>query len=156
MLYFLFMMFTSIGNYEKLNVHEQYLYTTVAPLICMKLHLECGVPASIQLAQAICESGGGISEVAKNSNNHFGIKAFSNWKGKVFTTKYGTTYRAYITLEEGYDDHAEFLHYHYSNAVGKNWRYWVANCKGYGGSNQYWKMIEQYIIKYKLDKFDLL
>jgi flagellum-specific peptidoglycan hydrolase FlgJ len=149
-------MFSSFGNYEKLNVHEQYLYTTLTPVICMKLHYEHGVPASIQLAQAIAESGGGISEVAKNSNNHFGIKAFSNWKGKVYTTKYGTHYRAYTTLEEGYKDHAEFLNYHYKGAVGKNWRYWVANCKGYGASSNYWQHIGKIIEIYKLYKFDVI
>ena len=155
MFYFLFMMFTSLENYEKLNVHEQYLYTTITPVICIKLQHECGVPASIQLAQAICESGGGISEVAKQSNNHFGIRAFSNWKGKIYNTKYGTDYRAYSTLEEGYIDHAEFLYQHYSFAVGKDWKHWVANCKGYGGSPSYWQHIGKIIELYQLYKFDI-
>ena len=33
-----------------------------------------GVPASITLAQGMLESGYGNSELAKNENNHFGIK----------------------------------------------------------------------------------
>ena len=155
MFYYLFMMFTSIGHYNELNVHEKYLYTTVAPLICMKLHTECGVPASIQLAQAIAESGGGISNVAKQSNNHFGIVAFSNWKGQVYQANKNLAFRKYDTLEEGYTDHAEFLNYHYTSAVGKDWKYWVNNCKGYGASDYYWQHIGKIIQIYKLYKFDI-
>ena len=39
------------------------------------------IPASIKLAQGILESGDGNSELAKKSNNHFGIKCHSNWDG---------------------------------------------------------------------------
>lgn len=38
---------------------------------------EFGVPASITLAQAICESGWGQSALAKQANNFFGIKALA-------------------------------------------------------------------------------
>jgi len=41
-----------------------------------------GVPASITLAQGILESGNGKSELARKSNNHFGIKCHQDWKGK--------------------------------------------------------------------------
>ena len=40
------------------------------------------IPASITLAQGILESGNGLSTLAKKSNNHFGIKCHSGWKGK--------------------------------------------------------------------------
>lgn len=156
MFYFLFMMFSSLGNSKQLNVHEQYLYTTLAPLICMKLEAECGIPTSIQLAQAIAESGGGISNVAKQSNNHFGIVAFSNWKGKVYQANKHLAFRKYDTIEEGYTDHAEFLHHHYRNAIGKNWKYWVTYCKGYGASSNYWNKIGKIIEIYKLYKFDVI
>ena len=155
MFYFLFMMFTSLGNYEKLNVHEQYLYTSVAPLICINLQHECGVPASIQLAQAIAESGGGISNVAIQSNNHFGIVAFSNWKGDIYKANENLAFRKYNTIAEGYADHAEFLAYHYSNAIGKDWKYWITNCKGYGASPYYWHHIGKIIELYQLYKFDI-
>ena len=36
------------------------------------------IPASITLAQGILESGDGNSELAKKSNNHFGIKCHSD------------------------------------------------------------------------------
>ena len=40
------------------------------------------IPASITLAQGILESGDGNSELAKKSNNHFGIKCHSDWEGE--------------------------------------------------------------------------
>lgn len=41
-----------------------------------------GIPASIKMAQAILESNSGSSTLARQSNNHFGIKCGSNWTGK--------------------------------------------------------------------------
>ena len=41
-----------------------------------------GIPASIKMAQAILESGSGRSTLAKQSNNHFGIKCGSKWTGE--------------------------------------------------------------------------
>lgn len=34
-----------------------------------------GIPASVTLAQGICESASGQSELSRKGNNHFGIKA---------------------------------------------------------------------------------
>ena len=39
------------------------------------------IPASITLAQGILESGYGEGTLAKNANNHFGIKCH-DWNGK--------------------------------------------------------------------------
>lgn len=38
-----------------------------------------GIPASVTLAQGILESASGQSQLAKNENNHFGIKATGSW-----------------------------------------------------------------------------
>ena len=40
------------------------------------------IPASITLAQGLLESGAGKSTLARKSNNHFGIKCGSDWRGK--------------------------------------------------------------------------
>ena len=40
-----------------------------------------GIPASIKMAQACLESADGNSEMARKSNNHFGIKCKRNWTG---------------------------------------------------------------------------
>ena len=37
-----------------------------------------GIPASVILAQGLLESNAGESKLARNTNNHFGIKCFSN------------------------------------------------------------------------------
>ncbi len=42
-----------------------------------------GLFPSVFMAQAILESGNGQSPLAKKYNNHFGIKASRDWKGKV-------------------------------------------------------------------------
>ena len=42
-----------------------------------------GIPASITLAQAIVESGSGESNLAKQANNHFGIKCKTEWTGDI-------------------------------------------------------------------------
>lgn len=43
---------------------------------------EYGIPASITLAQGILESGAGEGRLAKEGNNHFGIKCHKDWTGE--------------------------------------------------------------------------
>ncbi len=71
-----------------------------------------GVPASITLAQGIHESGAGMSKLALASNNHFGIKCKSNWAGE--SVKHdddarGECFRKYLSAEDSYKDHSDFL-----------------------------------------------
>jgi LysM repeat protein len=69
------------------------------------------IPASITLAQGILESGAGQSKLAK-SNNHFGIKCGSSWKGKKVyhdDDKRNECFRAYNSVEDSYEDHSQFL-----------------------------------------------
>ena len=76
-------------------------------------HMETyGIPASITLAQGLLESASGNSELARKSNNHFGIKCKSTWTGdRVYhdDDAKGECFRAYATVEESYEDHADFL-----------------------------------------------
>jgi flagellar protein FlgJ len=83
-----------------------------------------GIPASNILGQAALESGWGKHEIRMKdgtpSHNLFGIKATSDWKGKVAevtTTEYigGTAhkvtakFRAYDSYEDAFKDHARLL-----------------------------------------------
>jgi LysM repeat protein len=71
-----------------------------------------GIPASITMAQGILESGNGNSTLARKSNNHFGIKCHSDWKGKrVYhdDDAKGECFRKYKTVYESYIDHSQFL-----------------------------------------------
>ncbi|MEG1865432.1 MAG: glucosaminidase domain-containing protein [Bacteroides sp.] len=70
------------------------------------------IPASITLAQGLLESGAGYSELARKSNNHFGIKCGGNWNGR--TVRHDDDarqecFRAYRRAEDSYDDHSDFL-----------------------------------------------
>jgi flagellum-specific peptidoglycan hydrolase FlgJ len=100
-----------------------------------------GVPVEIQLAQALVESGGGVSYIGKNSNNHFGIKYYPEaFRGECFTDRIGVEWRKYNTVIEGYIDHAKFLSYHYKSVCFKPYTEWE-RLIGYGESGSYWKHI---------------
>lgn len=74
--------------------------------------LRTGVPASIKLAQGILESQFGESPLAKNANNHFGIKCKTEWTGeKTYhdDDAKGECFRVYPTAEQSYRDHSDFL-----------------------------------------------
>lgn len=114
------------------------------------------IPFSIQIAQSMLESGMGKSELAKKSNNCFGILAFSNWKGKVLKVNDKLSFRKYDSIKESYDDHAEFLSIYYKFAIGKDWKYWITYCKGYAAHNDYWKVLGEIIEDQKLYLFDRL
>lgn len=73
-----------------------------------------GVPASITLAQGLLESNSGQSELASRSNNHFGIKCHSDWKGGKVMHDAETgkeCFRAYKSADESFRDHSDFLRY---------------------------------------------
>lgn len=70
------------------------------------------IPASITLAQGLLESGAGYSELARKSNNHFGIKCHANWTGrKVYHDDDARSecFRAYRDPGDSYNDHSLFL-----------------------------------------------
>jgi flagellum-specific peptidoglycan hydrolase FlgJ len=80
--------------------------------IAIKEMQRSGVPASITLAQGILESGAGTSELVLASNNHFGIKCKSSWKGE--SVKHDDDYpnecfRKYPAAIDSYRDHSDFL-----------------------------------------------
>lgn len=71
-----------------------------------------GIPASITMAQGLLESGAGQSELARKSNNHFGIKCHTGWTGE--RTYHDDDarqecFRKYKHVSESFDDHSLFL-----------------------------------------------
>ena len=94
------------NNKTTLAYIEQY------KAIAMKEMKRTGVPASITLAQAIVESNSGESNLAKNYNNHFGIKCKSDWTGAKAYQDDDTKqecFRAYDAAEQSFKDHSNFL-----------------------------------------------
>jgi LysM repeat protein len=71
-----------------------------------------GIPASITLAQALLESGDGNSTLARNANNHFGIKCHNDWNGRTYRhddDRKRECFRKYNSVVDSYRDHSEFL-----------------------------------------------
>lgn len=120
-----------------------------------------GIPAPITLAQGILESGAGRSGLTRNANNHFGIKAYGGWTGKVYlawddeTTK--SKFRWYNSASESFRDHSLFLkdNSRYRSLFSKSvydYRGWANGLQkaGYATSPTYAKAIIGYIDTYKL------
>ena len=71
-----------------------------------------GVPASITIAQGLYESESGNSNLAREANNHFGIKCHDDWTGDTFhkdDDEKNECFRKYNTVLESFDDHSAFL-----------------------------------------------
>ncbi|MDR0955338.1 MAG: glucosaminidase domain-containing protein [Rikenellaceae bacterium] len=71
-----------------------------------------GIPASIVMAQALLESGNGNSRLAREANNHFGIKCGSAWRGESLAHDDDAPdecFRVYGSVEESFLDHGRFL-----------------------------------------------
>ncbi len=71
-----------------------------------------GVPASITLAQGIHETDAGRSQLVIKSNNHFGIKCKTGWKGESVShddDARGECFRKYNDPNDSYRDHSDFL-----------------------------------------------
>lgn len=76
-------------------------------------HIRFGIPASITLAQGIVESGSGNSRLAKQANNFFGIKAYSNPDNlpvMYFSDDVANEpFRVYPNANASFTDHSKFL-----------------------------------------------
>ncbi|MEY4933789.1 MAG: hypothetical protein RIS64_148 [Bacteroidota bacterium] len=81
--------------------------------LAQKEMLRSGIPASIILGQAILESAAGTSDLAKKSNNHFGIKSSASWKGRSVQAQDDdpapSMFRAYDNIEASYTDHTDHI-----------------------------------------------
>ena len=123
-----------------------------------------GIPASIILAQGILESGAGRGDLAKRSNNHFGIKCHTGWEGeKVYHDDDAAQecFRKYKDPAESYRDHALFLtgRSRYSSLfqLGKDdYEAWAKGLRkaGYATDPKYPEKLISYIEKYNLHQYD--
>ncbi len=71
-----------------------------------------GIPASITLAQGLLESAAGRSTLAREGNNHFGIKCHRDWQGETMLRNDDAPdecFRVYKSVAQSYEDHSRFL-----------------------------------------------
>ena len=101
------------------NMTAQLRYIETYKTLAIGEMQRTGIPASITLAQAILETNGGQSLLAREANNHFGMKCNRLWKGKTFfkhdeeTDEAGnpveSCFRLYTRPQESFADHSKFL-----------------------------------------------
>ena len=130
-----------------------------------------GVLASLTIAQAILESGWGKSGLTVKANALFGIKAGTNWKGRVYSAKTQECYdgvnfttvtalfRAYDSWEESVADHSALLTgaARYKAVIGE--RDYKTACRaikaaGYATDPQYADKLIRLIESYGLTAYD--
>lgn len=124
-----------------------------------------GVPASITLAQGCLESANGTSRLAREANNHFGIKC-RGWRGPSFLQdddEKGECFRSYDSAEKSFSDHSDFLRYNdrYAFLFDLNptdYKGWARGLKkaGYATDPQYAEKLIKIIEDYRLWEYDRL
>ena len=142
--------------------YEDYIkkYRELAVEEMKKYH----IPASITLAQGLLESGAGQSTLARKSNNHFGIKCGSDWRGKTVShddDARGECFRAYKHPKESYEDHSKFLagRPRYASLFKlkiTDYKGWARGLKkaGYATNPRYADQLVGIIELYELHKYD--
>ncbi|MDG1396926.1 MAG: glucosaminidase domain-containing protein [Polaribacter sp.] len=146
-----------------LNKYTLAYIRKYAPIAVKEMH-DYKIPASITLAQGILESGKGRSELALKSNNHFGIKCHTGWKGeRVYhdDDEKGECFRKYLYPETSYNDHSLFLTQRRRYAFLfeydiKNYRKWAFGLRkaGYATDKKYPNKLLKIIKDYRLYEFD--
>ncbi len=123
-----------------------------------------GIPASIKMAQACLESSNGNSELSKQSNNHFGIKCKSTWRGKTTywdDDRKNECFRKYKNVEDSFRDHTDFLVgnpryvslFELSPEDYKGWAKGLKKC-GYATAGNYANLLIKIIEDYQLYRLD--
>lgn len=123
-----------------------------------------GVPASITLAQGLLESGSGTSRLARQANNHFGIKCKRHWKGPTIRADDDAPdecFRAYENPEASFRDHSDFLvqgrRYDFLFGLDPtDYEAWAEGLRkaGYATNPRYDDLLISLIERYRLHRFD--
>ncbi len=152
---------------EKEHVNN---YITSFGLIAVEEGMKYRIPPSIKLAQGMLESGNGTSILAKNANNHFGIKCHSSWKGETYYLKdddlrngklVKSCFRKYLTVQESFREHSKFLYKNkrYSSLFQyTSYEKWSEGLQdaGYATDVTYSRTLKKIILKNNLNILDKL
>ncbi len=138
-----------VNRYASLAVTEMY---------------RSGVPASITLSQGLLESRYGLSALAAEGHNHFGIKCHNDWKGKTMAVDddaKGECFRVYDADIESFRDHSDFLRYRdrykfLFDFPVTDYKAWANGLKkaGYATDPAYPAKLIKLIEDYDLSRFD--
>ena len=143
---------------ETLDYIEKYHKIAIAEME------KFGIPASIGLAQGLVESRAGLSKLARNNNNHFGMKCFSKKCPKGHCSNmtddhHKDFFRKYKSGWESWRAHSQLLaggHYSRLKKYGRDYQQWAYGLKalGYATDRTYAEKLIGMIEKYDLDRFD--
>ncbi len=139
--------------------------------LAMKEMLRVKIPASISLAQAIIESAGGESSMAREANNHFGIKCHNDWTGERYYLRdddrdasgeiIESCFRKYRDPYQSWKDHSDYLVnsrryaelFTYDIYDYKRWANGLRNA-GYATLPTYGEKLIDIIDRYQLYQYD--
>ena len=149
--------FAQAQNQSYLNYIDQYKYMAVYQM------LKHRIPASITLAQGLLESAAGKSRLAREANNHFGIKCGGSWNGPYILANDDAPnerFRKYRSAKESYEDHSVFLKqpryrslFNLSMKDYKGWAHGLKRC-GYATNPRYAYSLIDIIERYDLTQYD--
>lgn len=155
----------ALGGTIKENLPCREFFTLYAPL-AIEQQQKYGIPASVTLSQMALESGWGMSSIAQECNNFFGIKASSSWlkQGKPYSNRFSDSpndkFCIYSSVRESIEHHSTLLvssrykkHCNYSSVDYKNWLKGLMKA-GYSTNKDYPKLCMTLINKYKLYQYD--
>lgn len=125
-----------------------------------------GIPTSITLAQGLLESDAGHSRLAKQNNNHFGIKCFSKTCAEGHCKNHTDDshkdfFRIYKNAWESYRAHSLFLqkprYKHLSKLPSTDYKAWAKGLSeaGYATDKRYAEKIILLIEALNLHQYDL-
>ena len=153
--------FAEAATHRKIPSYEKYIKTYSA--LAVEQQRQYRIPASITLAQGLLESGAGQSDLARRSNNHFGIKCHSDWRGgRVYHDDdlRGECFRKYKRVEDSYEDHSKFLKrsryeslFRLKITDYKGWARGLQKC-GYATDRAYANKLIKVIEDYELYRYD--
>ena len=153
----------SMSAFSKEDKSQQQIYIERYSTLAVEEMYRSGVPASITLAQGLLESRYGLSELAVEANNHFGIKCH-NWAGhKMFydDDKKGECFRKYASAEDSFRDHSDFLRFRdrykfLFDLEVTDYKGWAHGLKkaGYATDSTYPSKLIKLIEEYRLHEYD--
>lgn len=161
-LFFCFFCLSLIMNGQSRNAEYVRYIKQYGPL-ASEHQKKYKIPASITLAQGLLESGAGKGRLAREANNHFGIKCH-DWKGKKIyhdDDRRDDCFRKYSHAEDSYHDHSLFLTgreryaplFRLSATDYRGWAKGLQKC-GYATDKSYANKLIKLIEDYELYKYD--